>query len=73
MNNFSVNVHGDSIIVTIPGTDFSVTYERRPGCEHVVFAKTWVSPPTMTPSLAEVRSIAFGLALAKSRELGWIV
>lgn len=73
MTNLNVEVHDNSITVTMPATEFSVTYERRPDCEHVVFAKTWLPPDAITPDLATFRSLAFRLALAKARELGWIV
>jgi hypothetical protein len=68
-----VKVQGHSIIVTMLDTDFSVTYEKRADNPHVVFTRSWISPTEATPTMSEFRSSAFRLAVAKARELGWIV
>ena len=36
MAELRVEVQGDSIIVTMPGTDFSVTYEKSADTPHLI-------------------------------------
>jgi hypothetical protein len=69
----SVEVQGTSIIVTMPGTDFSVTYEKRADTPNLVVTHSWVSPTITLPAVSEFRARAFQAAVAKARELSWIV
>ena len=73
MDDLGVEVQGDSIIVTMPGTDFSVTYEKHADTRHLVLTHSWISEAVTTPGVSNVRARASKAAVAKARELGWIV
>jgi hypothetical protein len=73
MDQISVEVQGASIIVTKPGTDFTLIYEKHPAAPVLVLTHSWVSPTTTSPAVSEFRARAFQAAVAKARELGWIV
>ena len=62
----SVVVEGTSIIVTMPGTDFSVTYQKQFGTPHLMLTLT-------ASAIHQFRARAFHAAVEKARELGWIV
>jgi hypothetical protein len=64
-----VEVDGTSIIVTMPGTDFSVTYQKEIDAPHLVL--THMGSATSTNH--EFRARAFHAAVEKARELSWIV
>jgi hypothetical protein len=67
MDEIGVEVQGNSIIVTMPGTDFSVTYAKHADTPHLVLTQSWISETVTTPDRASKA------AVAKARELGWIV
>ncbi len=73
MDEISVEVQGGSIIVTKPGTDFALIYEKHPAAPNLVLTHSWVSPTTTSPAVSEFRARAFQAAVTKARELGWIV
>ena len=73
MAEISVEVQDDSIIVTMPGTDFAVTYEKRADTPNLVLTQTWIAPHIRSESISEFRAQAFQAAVAKARELDWIV
>jgi hypothetical protein len=73
MDEIGVEVQGDSIIVTMPGTDFSVTYEEHADTPHLVLTHSWISETVTTPDISKFRARASKTAVAKARELGWIV
>jgi hypothetical protein len=69
-----VEVEGGDIVVTLPGTDYSVTYfkpERAPQ----LLAKDISDrdDPRLPMTGAEFLAKAWKLANDKARELGWIV
>jgi hypothetical protein len=68
-----VRVEGNAITVSKIGTDFSVTYEKRPDNPHLVLTWSWIGQHVTTPAVSEFRARAFQAAVAKARELGWIV
>ena len=72
MDELGVEVQGDSIIVTMPGTDFSVTYEKARRHPHLVLTHSWISETVTTPDVSNFRARASKAAVAKARELGWI-
>ena len=41
----NVEVDGTRIIVTMPGTSFWVTYQKKSGNQHLVLIGSWVDPP----------------------------
>jgi hypothetical protein len=66
-----VEVDGDEIVVTLPGTRFRATYRRRsPGIDRMNFSRSDLSAPI---SLREFVTRADAAANDKTRELGWIV
>jgi hypothetical protein len=69
----SVEVRGDHIVVSRPGTSFSVIYSK-PDNEPVlrVLSATW-EPGADRQTLFVFRATAFAVAMNKARELGWIV
>ena len=71
MAELSVEVHGTSIIVRMPGTDLSVTYQKRFATPHLVLTQSWVPAHVASPTITEFRARAFQAAVAKARELGW--
>jgi hypothetical protein len=62
-----VKFDGHEINVTRPGTDHD---DRRP---NLVLTRSWLDPHVMSPEISEFRAHAFQAAVAKARELGWIV
>jgi hypothetical protein len=69
-----IGVHGGEIVVTLPGSIYSVTYCKSPKGPHL-FAK---SLPTKydrhaVMTSAEFLAEAWKLANDTARELGWIV
>ena len=73
MADLRVDVHGDSIIVTKPGTDFAVTYEKHADTPHLLLTHSWISETVTTLAVSKFRARAFQAAVTKARELGWIV
>ena len=70
-----VDVQGDDIIVTLPGTSYLVTYYRATAFPQQLLTKSHSgredegAPMTQ----AEFHARAWKAANAKARELGWIV
>jgi hypothetical protein len=61
----SVEVYGNHIIVTLPGTSYSVTYFKPRG-------QSWLAAKDLVPS-AEFLAKAWKVANDTARDLGWIV
>jgi hypothetical protein len=61
-----VVVDGDDIIVTQPGSDFVAVYFRPRGQPYIVAKATPVGTQ-------DFRTRAWQTAIAKARQLGWIV
>lgn len=68
-----VELDGEEIIVTKPGTDFMMAYRKRPNLPNLVLARSWIDPTVASPFTNEFRAHAFQAAVSKARELGWIV
>lgn len=67
-----VEVVDDDIIVTMPGTNFHVTYRKGPDAG--LIASDFMSDDRDAPiSRAEFLAMALRIANAKARELGWSV
>jgi hypothetical protein len=71
--DLDVKVEGNAIMVSKIGTDFSVTYEKRPDNPHLVLTRSWIDQSVTTPTVSEFRARAFQAAVAKARQLGWIL
>jgi hypothetical protein len=54
-----VRIEGNAITVSKIGTDFSVTYEKRPDNPHLVLARSWTDQRVTTPAVSEFRARAF--------------
>jgi hypothetical protein len=71
--DLKVKFDGQEIIVTKPGTDFVLAYRKRPDSPNLVLTRSWEKPTVTSPEISEFRAHAFQAAVAKARELGWIV
>ena len=71
--DIEVKFDGEEIIVTRAGSDFMMAYRKRPGQPNLALTRSWVEPTVASPETSEFRAHAFQAALAKARELGWIV
>ena len=65
-----VELLGDEIVVTRPGTDFMTAYRKRPDSPTLKLTRSWVYPHTTSPAVSEFRAAAFHAAVSKARELG---
>ena len=68
-----VEVQGRDIIVTLPGTNFTVTYFKPAGTSHLIARPNWTNDPDASIELGEFLERALTAANHKARELGWIV
>ena len=59
--------------MTMPGTDFAVTYKKSADTPHLVLTYSWLSETVTTPAVSKFRVRASKAAVAKARELGWIL
>ena len=69
----SIRMRGKDLIVTLPGSNYAVTYFKRDGCPGLL-AKDIVQKddPRLPQTAAEFLSQAWKLANQKARELSWI-
>jgi hypothetical protein len=68
-----VEVQGDYIIITLPGTKFMVTYYKLDKNPPELRAKTdWTDDPDAPVTLGAFRARAWLAANDKARELGWM-
>ena len=49
MDTLKVVVDGTSITVTMPGTDFAVTYQKRFANPHLVLTRSWIAGASTPP------------------------
>ena len=71
----AVKVAGDVLVVTMPGTTFSITYEKTEENRLVASsfrARTGLDE-TRKVSFPKFLGLAWTAANAKARELGWII
>jgi hypothetical protein len=68
-----VELLGEEIVVTRPRTDFLTAYQKRPDSPTLKLSRSWVDPRITSPEIIEFWAHAFQAAVAKARELGWIV
>jgi hypothetical protein len=69
----NIEEDGTSIVVTMPGTDFSVTYQKESGNPQLMLSQSRIAANTTSAAIADFRARAFRSAVGKARELGWIV
>ena len=68
-----VSVKDGAIIVSLPGTSFTVTYRKHPDAPWLVASDIAEQRGASTTQRFEFRARAFTVANDKARELGWIV
>jgi hypothetical protein len=68
-----VEVQGDYIIITLPGTKFMVTYYKLDNPPELRAKSDWTDDPDASVTLGAFRARAWIAANDKARELGWIV
>jgi hypothetical protein len=67
-----VEVLGDAIVVTMPGTSFSVTYRKSADSPSLI-ASDSMYPRVKMDKRADFLARSCRIANDKARELGWIV
>jgi hypothetical protein len=73
-HGLNVEVQGEEIVITLPGTSFKVAYHKpadKPGLMTTSRSGRWEKGTPMTQ--AEFYARAWKAAHDKARELGWIV
>jgi hypothetical protein len=69
-----IDVVDDEIIVSLPGTSYSVTYFKRANAPQLLAKNISNTEDLHTPlKLSDFLSRAWRIANDKARELGWIV
>ena len=48
-------------------------YRKAPDRPNLILMRSWLGPTVMSPEISEFRAHAFQAAVAKAREVGWIV
>ncbi|MGH9551021.1 MAG: hypothetical protein ACRD3W_16685 [Terriglobales bacterium] len=73
--SLSIEVQGDDIVVTLPGTSYVVTYYRAPAFPQQLLTKSHSGREDQGAPMtqAEFHARAWKAAIAKARALGWIV
>ncbi len=71
-HDLHVRVQGGDITVTLPGTDYTVTYKQWTALGHLVMTYSSFDLHLTTPSVSKFRARAWQAANDKARELGWI-
>jgi hypothetical protein len=71
----AVKVAGDVLVVTMPGTSFSITYEKTDenGLVAIFFHARKALDETRKITFPKFLSLAWTAANAKARELRWIM
>ena len=71
---FQIEVRGDEIIVTLPGTNYTVTYYKPANSPQLLGKDFPMKDDNRAPmTQAEFLRLAWRAANDKARELGWIV
>jgi hypothetical protein len=71
-SELKVELRGDLIIVTKPGTSFSATYGKAKDEPNLVLLAATEGRETERNALSAFRADAFAAAIRKARKLGWI-
>jgi hypothetical protein len=70
---FSVEVQGEDIVVTLPGTSYSVAYYKPENSSQLrVWSYAGQTDADASMTHPEFHAHAWKLANAKARQLGWI-
>jgi hypothetical protein len=73
IEDLNVEVRDGDIIITLPGTNFMVTYFKPAGTSHLIAKPNWTNDPDASIELGEFLEPASIAANDKARELGWFV
>jgi hypothetical protein len=68
-----VVLDGNEIVVTKPGTLLLLAYQKAVDEPRLVLTRSSISRTLSTTAITELRAQAFQAAVAKARELGWVV
>jgi hypothetical protein len=73
MEGILIEIHGNNIVVGMPGTSYRVRY-RRPnsGRQLVAYQLPRADDPSAPITGAQFMSLAWRIATDKARKLGWI-
>ena len=71
-HDLHVEVQGDYIIITLPGTKFMVTYCKRDNPPELRAKSDWTDDADAPIALGAFRARAWMAASDKARQLGWI-
>jgi hypothetical protein len=69
----TVELKGDQIVVTKRGTRFEATYTKVDGRPDLVLLAESLDPKADREAKFNFRALAFGAAMRKARQLGWVV
>ena len=72
-HDLHVEVQGDYIIITLPGTKFMVTYYKLDNPPELQAKSDWTDDPDASVTLGAFRARAWIAAHDKARELAWTV
>jgi hypothetical protein len=68
-----VVLDGDEIVVTKPGTLLLLAYRKSIDEPRLILTRSSITRTRSTTAITEFRAQAIQAAIAKARELGWIV
>jgi hypothetical protein len=68
-----VELKGDQLVVSKPGTGFEATYTKVEGQPDLLLIAESLDPDADRAAKFKFRAGAFEAAMRKARELGWIV
>jgi hypothetical protein len=71
-SDIAIEVDGDRIVATLPGTSFSASYFRPPEGDALVQGPGTMDDSASPLSRDEFETLAWEAAERKARELGWI-
>ena len=71
-SELKVELRGDDIVVTMPGTKFKVTYYKPIDMPQLLAKSDWTDDPDAPVTLGAFRARAWLAANDKARQLGWI-
>jgi hypothetical protein len=72
-DGLQVEIVDGQITVTQPATSETITYRKSTDPPYLELAHSWIAFGVTTPEISEFRTQAFQAAIAKARELGWII
>ena len=67
-----VEVRGEDLVVTLPGTSFMVAYYKPVDRLDLITRSNWMDDPSAAMTLGEFRAKSRIAAERKARDLGWL-